>query len=125
MPDASTVTAQPQQVKRVPGKPFVKGDPRRYVGGTPKVGLIVREICRKELARKISTSDGKMPALTAIIRKGIIEAIKGDHKWAEFVVEHGYGKPTQAVELSGPDAGPVEINIPALIAARLEANRGK
>lgn len=95
MADTGTIIAIRESKRRGPGRPFVKGDPRRYTGGTKKVGLIVREVCRKELARKVDTSAGKMPALSAIVRKAVIEAIKGDYKWAEFLVQYGYGKPTQ------------------------------
>lgn len=93
--DPGTLTASPERSKRVWGKPFTKGDPRVWRGGRTKRAMAVRELIRKELDRKIETSQGKMPAAVAIVRKAVIEAVKGDHKWATFLWDYAYGKPVQ------------------------------
>lgn len=90
------------------GRPFVKGgDPRQGRGpakGAPNAGRppdLFRELCRElacsaEDAARIALADSKHPAFIGAL------------KWA---TEHGYGRPAQTIQHTGPDGGPVQVQI--------------
>lgn len=77
--------------------PGPNGGMLRRGGGkmAPKLSVEVRAMLR----------EGSLDAATALIEK----ARKGDIKAIELVLAYGIGKPTEKVELSGPDGGPIEL----------------
>jgi hypothetical protein len=54
-------------------------------------------------------------ALDAIVRNELLRCVNGDERAREFILHTLYGKPRQAMELSGPAGGPIETS------SRLEA----
>lgn len=78
----------------VPGK---HGGLLRHGGGKApsKISNEVRAMLR----------DGSPEAARALIEK----AAKGDIKAIEIVLHYGIGKPTERVEVSGPEGGPIEF----------------
>jgi aromatic ring-opening dioxygenase LigB subunit len=77
-------------------KPGQSGNP----GGRPKKKLV-----DEALLELLEAADSK----EAIeIAKKLIEKAKEDTKAAQLVAERTQGKPSQKVEVSGPDGGPVQ-----------------
>lgn len=56
----------------------------------------------KALCQNLATSADTLKAVTAILRDKSHPAFMGALKWAS---EHGYGKPTQTVQMAGHDGG--------------------
>jgi hypothetical protein len=89
---------------------FVKGDPRINRKGRAKGRTFetARELARKVLDETIEVGSVAKTKLELIFRAQAAKAIKGDTKAAEYVVEWGYGKPPQALEIGGPNGGPIQ-----------------
>jgi len=81
----------------------VSGNP----GGRPKT-LPFTDALKAELQKK----KGHIDNATAIAKKLVEMAIKGDLKAAEMIGDRVEGKPMQRNELSGADGGPIQYNIP-------------
>lgn len=82
------------------GKPFVKGDPRCWRGGRPKVGLTLPGAIREALEE---TKHGDITHLRAIINnmikiaesRGASNAVHA----AEWLTDHGYGRAPMVIQL--------------------------
>lgn len=93
-------------------KPFQKGDdPRRNRNGRPKSFDALRK-----LAQQIATEDVKQGGQPLIIdghKVTVIEAVmralasSKNPRDRELFLKYAYGAPPTAVEVSGPDGGPV------------------
>lgn len=88
---------RPKPRRRGPGRPFVKGQ-----SGNPKgrarVAADIRELARQYGPEAVRT-------LAGIMQTG---SERGRVMAAEALLDRGYGRPGQSVELSGPQGGPVE-----------------
>jgi len=71
---------------------------------------------------RLRRGGGKVPSklsteVRAMLREGSVDAAEkliekarnGDIKAIELVLAYGIGKPTEKVEVSGPDGGPIEL----------------
>lgn len=108
-PAASSTDAAP---KRVPGRPFVKGQ-----SGNPK-GRKAPAASLAEYVQKQSKS-GKdvVDFLVQVLRNdkdalgiGRDVSLMWRMEAAKELLDRGFGKPTQAMEHSGPDRGPIELS---------------
>lgn len=80
-------------------KKGVSGNPK----GRPKAGLTLQHICKEHAETAIQILLGIMTDE---------KAKSGDRiRAAEIILERGYGKPMQAVELGGAGGGPVQVNV--------------
>lgn len=87
-------TSRAAAVAIMPGR---NGGTLRVGGGRPHDSEATRKV--KQLIR-----DGAEDAAKALLAK----ARKGDTKAIEMVLAYAIGKPTDKVEVSGPDGGPLE-----------------
>lgn len=104
--------------RRGPGRPFAKADPRINRGGRPK-GLVafIRENTRdgEELAeRMLALLRGEVLVPDVkVVDKALVKVIQhAPHKdlikAAEWLRDTTWGRPMQAVELTGKGGGPIE-----------------
>ena len=73
-----------------------------------------------------SRCGGDKKALDAVFISLLLEALQGDSKAAKELLDRGYGKVADAVELSGPGGGPIPSRVDisasdALVAAVAQA----
>lgn len=75
-------------------------------GGTLLRGGAHRKADSEEV-RKVKNllRDGSVSVAKVLLAK----ALKGDPKSIELALAYGIGKPTDKVELSGPEGGPIEV----------------
>lgn len=76
-------------------------------GGTLRRGGPGRPKAREDVVdalRAVLFADGDNAIIPALVAK----AIKGDIRAIELCLAYGIGKPTDRVELSGPEGGPIE-----------------
>ncbi len=87
--------------RKVPGKPFVKGDPRinRAMPGPGRPPDEFKALCQ---ALACSALEAANRALADENHPAYLGALK----WA---TEHGYGKPKESVELTGANGGPIQL----------------
>ena len=92
--------------KKVPGKPFQKGQSGNP-GGRPKVPEELREAFR-------ANSQDACDALCKILKD---PAAKDSDKIraAEIILDRGYGKPTQAVDLEAAVTAPLTISFEGIL----------
>lgn len=81
------------------GKLFVKGDSRINTLGRPKK-LNLDKYLRKVLMEKVND----IPAIKGILMKLRDQALDGDVRSAEMLLERAFGKAKQPIETSGPFA---------------------
>ena len=110
------------------GKPnsgaFVKGaaDPRRNNAGQRNRAVVAtasqaRDLYVKVLHEPIGTApDPAMSNLEMIVRQHIAAAKKGTTQDREQLLDRIWGKAVQAMELSGPSGGPVEVSTELTVA---------
>jgi len=78
-------------------KPGQSGNP----GGIPKATIEFRQRCREAMERP---GGGWDLAAEMLVRPG------PDRRWAiEFLAAYGYGKPSQHIEHTGTEGGPIEF----------------
>jgi hypothetical protein len=95
-----------KSAKKGRGKPFVAGDPRSGRGprkGAPNAGRPPDAF--KALCQEMATRDETLAAVRAILADRTHPQFMAALKWAS---ENGYGRPTQALEVTGKGGGPVE-----------------
>jgi hypothetical protein len=86
-----------EHLKGFQWKPGQSGNP----GGRPKKKLV--DECLEELLEAADSEHAKALAISLIAK-----ALNGDTKAAQLVAERTQGKPSQKVEVSGPDGGPMQ-----------------
>lgn len=85
--------------KRIPGKPFEKGDPR---AGRPKGVQNKATVEIREASKRLLEDDAYQANLLERLRDG-----KAPHM--ETLLHHyAYGKPKETHELTGKDGGPIQ-----------------
>jgi len=110
------------------GKPFVKGDPRINRSGRPKALDGWRDKMRDAAEAAATLHISNIAAALALSPDDLSEAATATRnvavKSASFVIEQGWGKATQAVEVTGKD-GKDLLGDGAEVAARLMAELEK
>lgn len=95
----------PLKTPTMPGKhggQLKVGNPGNKGGGRPKDEFQAR-------MRELASSDAALTYLE--------ECLRGDHGYKahtsaiSFAAEHGYGKATESVEVSGKDGGPIAMTV--------------
>lgn len=76
---------------------FVKGDPRINRNGRPKKAQALAEYFREH------------PKCEDIKQMIIERAAAGEEAFIKMFMEYGFGKPVSALEISGPEGGPIEM----------------
>ena len=71
--------------------------------GRPKEPLCLTTLIKKELQKNNNE------AANAIIKKGIEEATRGNHKYFDTMIKYIDGLPKQKIELSGDEQNPLNI----------------
>ncbi len=91
------------------GKPFQKGDPRINRAGRPKLPDL-----KGAIAKVLAEEKDGMDALEAILKAQRAKAAKGDTRAAEFLMDRGYGKAQQFMDLTtgGDKITEIKINWP-------------
>jgi hypothetical protein len=93
----SEKSSVPESLRAYCWKPGQSGNP----GGRPKKRLV--DECLEELLEAADSKEAKALAI-----KLLAKALTGDTKAAQLVAERTQGKPSQKVEVSGPDGGPMQ-----------------
>jgi len=101
-------TAQKQQdlpKKKVPGRPFVKGDPRINKDGRPEGSLNFKTDFLKAISSIKNADTNKAIEITDLIRLSLEKMIKavqlGDHRYDKVYIDllnRYYGTPTQNLD---------------------------
>jgi hypothetical protein len=95
---------------RGPGKPFVKGDPRRWTKGRGKNHLKIPDLLLKIGAENLPAEiRGKLPEhirtsktmLGALMRSVYVRAIRGESWAVQFIAERTEGKVTDKLQVEG------------------------
>lgn len=85
-------------------QPGESGNPAGKPKGTRHISTWIQELLGdEEFTLKnylASGKDYKGAPMEAIITVGIMNALQGDHKWAEWLAKHGYGEKMK-IEHSG------------------------
>jgi hypothetical protein len=91
------------------GKPFKSGDPRINRKGRPKLPDL-----KAAIAKVLAEEKDGMDALEAILKAQRAKAAKGDTRAAEFLMDRGYGKAQQFMDLTtgGDKITEIKINWP-------------
>lgn len=95
------------------GKPFPKGKSGNEAGrpvGIPNLESRVRALLDGEtklpqpIADVIRSQCGEdKKAIDAVFIVGLLQALKGDKAWSQFIVERGWGKVPDKIEGGDPD----------------------
>jgi hypothetical protein len=75
-------------------------------GGGPQPGAGRPTDEFKAMCRELVTRDATWKAVQAILKDPEHSHYMSALKWAS---EHGYGKPTETVEVTGKDGGPIQV----------------
>ena len=95
-------------------KPFVKGDPRRI--NKPKGAVHISTEIKKILGYSLKASDidgveKKMPIGRLVALAAIKQALKGDLRGIEILLERMEGKVPSEMKLGGMDDNPLGIEV--------------
>ena len=96
--------------KRIPGKPFVKGDPRINRKGRPRSFDALRELAKDVVNKKIVSADRSV-AMTRIQMILIDWAQSKDVRKQQALLDVAYGRVPQAVSLTGKEGNEIVIEI--------------
>lgn len=93
-------------------KPVQKGEKGRNPNGRPRVKHITDAV-RDALAEQVRIGMGDkfnmVATIDLLVRAQVKNAAKGDVKAFRELMDRGYGKAKDTIELSGPDGGPMAI----------------
>lgn len=116
--------ARKSSTKAAPGRPFVKGDPRRYKGktGRPPAPKCIPDLLRWSgqllapdavvaKAKSVFGVTGELTIDQATILMVRLSALKGDMKAIEFWADRTEGKALQTVDVNVPE-GPLFTILP-------------
>lgn len=94
-----------------------KGDPSPNPNGRPNGQRNYSTIYREALMKIAETRDMTPEQVETLMEQvGLVNALKGDFKFWQDVRDRIHGKPTQAVEHSGPEGG----DIPVVVTVKYE-----
>lgn len=86
-------------------KPGQSGNPKGKAKGTKHLSTWIQELLNdEEFTLDNFLYNGKQfkgAPIKAIITVGIMQALQGEHKWAEWLGKHGYGLKTETDITSG------------------------
>lgn len=97
-----------------PAPKWKKGDPSPNPRGRPKGSLNTSTIIKRWLEatekakNPLTGKEEKMTQMDIITLAQLIKARKGDTTAFRELLDRTDGKPSQAVNVSGPDGGPIE-----------------
>lgn len=105
---ADTPNSGDKPKKRMPkGVPFQKGDPRINRAGRPKALEGWRDVMRDKAEKARRVHEANIDAALALQTDDLSEAANAIRKIggasASFVIEQGWGKASQAIEVTGKD----------------------
>jgi len=105
----STYTATEQQKKRVPGRPFAKGDTRINRKGRPKAIDELRQLAQSIAHEALTMPDGtKRTVIEALLRKW---AGSPDARLQMAFIKYAYGEPEQDIRIGGVDTDEIPIRV--------------
>lgn len=94
--------------KRVPGKPFTRGDKRINRKGRPRSFDALRKLAQDIAHEELQAGDASMTTTEAILRKWA--SSKDPRLQMEFMAV-AYGRTPQSTEVSGKDGKPIEASV--------------
>ena len=99
---------------KVPGKPFVKGDPRINRNGRPRTFDALQKLTI-ELAHEVATTKDGAPVVRNEHKVTVVEAVlrqwlqSGNFQKQKAALEIAFGKVPDVTRLEGKDGGPIEF----------------
>ena len=108
--DAVNVAENSTPPKRVIGRPFVKGDPRAWRKGRPRVPKTEKEL--RKLLIEIAAEEMENPNTgekidrLRLMLRGMFTSRQ--HADKEHILDRLYGKVPQSLALTGENGGPIE-----------------
>lgn len=95
-------------------KPFVKGDPRINRKGRPRTSDQLKDLGLSLLHEPAKDKDGKPLIIDGHVATNlemILRRMMSDKRQSADLLDRVYGKPAQPVQLSGPDDGPIPVDL--------------
>lgn len=108
--DSSNTT--PKQLGGVTGKGFVKGDPRINRKGRPKNSDDLKALGMALLHEPARDKDGNPVVIDGHVATNlemVLRRMMQDKRQAADLLDRVFGKVPTAVEISGPDDGPIPV----------------
>lgn len=106
--EADTATPAQQAGSRNSDGTFARGHSGNPAG-TPKGRVSFRAIARRLLAEAIE--EGGKTAAEAVVEGWLADALAGDKDARKLLIEQIDGKAVAAIEMSGPDGVPLEVDL--------------
>lgn len=79
--------------------------------GRPKTGQAMADVIRNFLAEP-DEAEPKLLRMVRLTRHAYNQAMTDRPeavRWADFLVDRAYGRPVSAIELTGPNGGPISV----------------
>lgn len=110
--DSSNTT--PKQPGGITGKGFVKGDPRINRKGRPKNSDQLKALGMSLLHEPAKDKNGQPVVIDGHVATNlemILRRMMSDKRQSSDLLDRVFGKPAQPVQLSGPDDGPIPVDL--------------
>ena len=90
--------------------PFTKDDPNINRKGRPRKGFAFNEAIEKAGRKTVEGPDGKRKARYRLLAEKLWDlALNGDIQVAKYLSDRIGGKPTEKVEVTGEEGGPIGV----------------